>query len=296
MFPQNKLSRLRGKEGIRDLFCETMLRPQDFVLPIFMKEGASEKTSILSLPGLYQWSLNDVLEEVESALRYGIKTVLLFGATMSKYADARSAFDEKGIVQHTIRRIKKSFPDLIVIADCCLCEYTDHGHCFIYSEGKPSPELTLNTLAKIAVSYAEAGADIVAPSGMVDGMIFNLRNALDQSGFDTVLLLSYAVKYASHFYGPFRDAAGSEQFSGHRRYHQLGFSQKKEALLEAEMDIQEGADALMVKPAGFYLDIVSMLSNKTLLPIFAYHVSGEFAMIKAAAKFKILNDDKIFLQ
>lgn len=295
MLIEDYLSRQRQKEGIRRLFSETTLLAKDFILPIFVKQGG-EKVAIASLPGVYQIPLSGLDDEVQEAVDCGVFAVLLFGVSDHKTSDARAAFDDEGLIQKAITQIKKKFPHLLVMADCCLCEYTDHGHCFIHTQGKSDSSLTREVLGNIAISYAKAGVDVVAPSGMVDGMVSFLRQALNANGYTSTLIFSYAVKYASYFYGPFREAAGSGQFSGHRLYHQLGVSQKQEGLLEAEMDVKEGADALIIKPAGFYLDMVSLIKQRTLLPLIGYHVSGEYAMVKLSAQAHILQEKEAFFE
>jgi porphobilinogen synthase len=289
MYPQQRLQRYRYTKSIRDLVTENRLHPSQFILPLFINEGIHSPQPIPSLPGVKQHTLNSMIDEVSAAIQVGIKAVILFGIPQSKDPHAHAAYDQQGIVQQAITRLKKQFSDLIIIADCCLCEYTSHGHCGIMamSPNAQSAQLdhnaTLDTLQKIAVSYANAGVDIIAPSGMMDGMVHAIRTALDTHKADHVSIMSYAIKYASHFYGPFREAAGSDQFTGDRHHHQLNPTQRKEGLREAGLDEQEGADFLMVKPAGFYMDIIRDLSERTHLPIVGYHVSGEYALIHHAA-------------
>ena len=294
MYPLNRPQRLRQNQAIRDLTQETVLTKNDFILPIFVHEGLTKKQAIKSLPDVYQFSLDDVLTECEAAEKAGLKAVLLFGIPIQKDPLAKEAYNPEGIIQKAIRLIKKNHPNLLVIADCCLCEYTSHGHCGIMTPQGLNNDSTVDVLNAIASSYAQAGVDIIAPSGMMDGMVLNLRNTLDSTGHSTIAIMSYAVKFASSFYGPFRDAAGSAPFLGDRKHHQLNPSQTKEALKEANLDIKEGADILMVKPATTYLDIIAKLSQATTLPIAAYHVSGEYAMIKAAASNGWINPKQAF--
>jgi porphobilinogen synthase len=265
------------------MVSENSLRASQFILPLFVNENISEPRNVSSMPSVQQHTLESAIKCVSNAIKVGIKSVILFGIPSQKNENATCAFDDGGIVQRVIRALKLNFPSLIVIADCCLCEYTNHGHCGVMESGSLAHEKTLSTLSKIAISYANAGVDIIAPSGMMDGMVKTIRCALDASSFSDVSIMSYSVKYASHFYGPFRDAAGSDQFACDRLHHQLNPSQCREAYLEASFDEQEGADFLMVKPAGFYMDIIRNLSLVSNLPIVAYHVSGEYSMVYNAS-------------
>ncbi len=290
-----RLSRFRGTPAIRSLTAETQLSAADFVLPLFVSECIAGSRPISSLPDVSQYDLSSLVEEVRSCVAVGIKAVMLFGIPQHKDSRGTAAHDPEGIVQRAIRALKSEFSDLVIMADCCLCEYTDHGHCGIMTESGLDNDETLKILQAVACSYAEAGADVVAPSGMMDGMVASIRTALDQADFTSTLILSYAVKYASHFYGPFREAAGAAgNFKGDRRHHQLAPSQRMEGIREAELDVAEGADMLMVKPAGLYLDMIRDLRERTLLPLAAYHVSGEYAMIKAAAKAGIVDEYEAF--
>lgn len=287
----NRHHRYRSNPAMRDLLAEVSISASDLIQPIFVSESLTQKRAIESLPEIYQWSLNDVLDEVREIVDLGIKAVILFGIPEHKDAFGSEAENETGIVQQTIKKIKAKYPNLIVIADCCLCEYTDHGHCGIMKNNTLDNDGTLSRLERIACSYAKAGADIIAPSGMMDGMVAAIRDGLDADGYHTVSIMSYAVKYASSFYGPFRDAAGSAgEFKGDRKHHQMNPSVRNEAFLEAESDVEEGADFLMVKPGVHYLDIIRDLKNTYHLPIVSYHVSGEYAMLKAAAKAGILDE------
>jgi porphobilinogen synthase len=288
--------RLRQSSGIRSLLAETHLLPSQLIMPIFVHEGLSEPKEIPSMPGIFQLPISHCVQEVETLIKLGINTAILFGIPQHKDERGSAASSPQGGVQQAIRKIKAAFPQFVLIADCCLCEYTRHGHCTVFNDaGHIDLRKTLAHLGEIAVSYAQAGADIIAPSGMLDGMVSAIRNSLDVHQFSHTLIMSYAVKYASAFYGPFRDAGGSElgkcdTLYPDRKHHQMNPSQSREALQEAEIDIREGADILMVKPALPYLDILSSLSHTTNHPLAAYQVSGEYAMIKAAAQKGWLNE------
>jgi len=293
LFPEYRPRRLRRTENIRSLVRETHLTVNDLIYPLFICEGKNVKQEIRSMPEVYRFSIDKALEEIKEATQLGIKAVLLFGIPDKKDEVGTSAYIEKGIIQKAVRAIKDNFPELIVITDVCLCEYTSHGHCGIIKNGEVDNDLTLEVLAKIAVSHAKAGADIVAPSDMMDGRVGRIREALDEAGFSHVSIMSYAVKYCSAFYGPFREAAESAPKFGDRRSYQMDPANSREALREASLDIEEGADIIMVKPAMPYLDIIKMLRNEFNYPIAAYQVSGEYAMIKAASKLGWLDEEKI---
>ena len=293
LFPEYRPRRLRRTENIRSLVRETHLTVNDLIYPFFICEGENIKQEVRSMPEVYRFSIDKVLEEIKEATQLGIKAVLLFGIPDKKDEVGTSAYIEKGIIQKAVRAIKDKFPELIVITDVCLCEYTSHGHCGIIKNGEVDNDLTLEVLAKIAVSHAKAGADIVAPSDMMDGRVGRIREALDEAGFSHVAIMSYAVKYCSAFYGPFREAAESAPKFGDRRSYQMDPANSREALREASLDIEEGADIIMVKPAMPYLDIIKMLRNEFNYPLAAYQVSGEYAMIKAAAKLGWLDEEKI---
>lgn len=294
MYPKNKLQRYRHTAQMRQFVCERTISVKDFIMPIFINEAIEGVKAVPSLPGINQYSLPSLFDEVAEIVSLGIPAVILFGIPKQKDQLASEAFNDSGVIQRGIRLIKEHFPELVVIADCCLCEYTDHGQCGVLKQGKISGAETLETLGKIAVSYAEAGVDIVAPSGMIDGMVSEIRAALDQASYDMVSILSYSTKFASCFYGPFREAAGSNQFAGDRKHHQLSPTQGREALLEAECDIQEGADMMMVKPALAYLDIIRQLRDRYSHPLVAYHVSGEYAMVKHAARAAMVDESAAF--
>ncbi len=277
--------RLRSSAGIRSLVRETHLHKEDFIYPIFVIDGENIKSEITSMPGIYQLSMDRLLAEVEEVVSLGIKSVILFGVPYEHDKDevGTGAFSHNGLVQVATRLIKESYPELIVVADTCLCEYTSHGHCGVVEGDKILNDASLDLLAKTAISQAEAGADIIAPSNMMDGFVTAIRAGLDEAGFLDVPIMSYAVKYASAYYGPFREAAnGAPQF-GDRKTYQMDPANRMEAFREAESDIDEGADFLIVKPALSYQDIIRDVKNYTTLPVVAYNVSGEYSMVKAAA-------------
>ncbi|MDC4920012.1 porphobilinogen synthase, partial [Acinetobacter baumannii] len=256
----------------------------DFIYPIFVTEEENVKSEVPSMPGVYQLSLDRLKEEMEEVASLGIQSVIVFGVPEHKDDVGSGAYHDHGIVQKAIAQIKQDFPELVVIADTCLCEYTDHGHCGLVENGEILNDESLVLLAKTAVSQARAGADIIAPSNMMDGFVAAIREALDQEGFTNVPIMSYAVKYASAFYGPFRDAVGSSPQFGDRKTYQMDYANRREALREAKSDVEEGADFLIVKPTLSYLDIVREVKNEFNLPVVGYNVSGEYAMVKAAAQ------------
>lgn len=276
--------RLRTTAGMRKLVRETELRASDFIYPIFVTEEENVKSEVPSMPGVYQLSLDRLKEEMEEVASLGIQSVIVFGVPEHKDDVGSGAYHDHGIVQKAIAQIKQDFPELVVIADTCLCEYTDHGHCGLVENGEILNDESLVLLAKTAVSQARAGADIIAPSNMMDGFVAAIREALDQEGFTNVPIMSYAVKYASAFYGPFRDAAGRSPQFGDRKTYQMDYANRREALREAKSDVEEGADVLIVKPTLSYLDIVREVKNEFNLPVVGYNVSGEYAMVKAAAQ------------
>jgi porphobilinogen synthase len=276
--------RLRRTLAVRRMVRETHLAADDFIYPVFVRHGRDVRHEIPSMPGQYQWSVDRLAGEVASAARLGIPAVMPFGIPATKDPIGSENFAADGIVQQAIRAIKDAVPEMIVITDVCMCEYTDHGHCGIVEDGKVLNDPTLEILGRVAVSHAEAGADMVAPSGMMDGMVGAIRGALDAAGFTHVGILSYAAKYASSFYGPFRDAAESPPQFGDRRSHQMDPANVREAIREVALDIDEGADILMVKPALPYLDVIRAVRDSFNVPLAAYNVSGEYAMIKAAGQ------------
>ncbi|MEN2994938.1 MAG: porphobilinogen synthase [Thermodesulfovibrio sp.] len=296
MFPIHRPRRLRKSEILRKMVRETILTPQDFIYPIFVVPGKDIKNPISSMPECFQESVDNVVKTAKEVFSLGIPAVILFGIPEYKDEKASSAYDEKGVVQQAVRAIKDTLPDLIVITDVCLCEYTSHGHCGIIKNGKVDNDSTLEVLALEALSHARAGADIVAPSDMMDGRVGRIRKALDEEGFTDVAILSYSAKYASAFYGPFREAAQSAPAFGDRRSYQMDYANRREALREVSLDIEEGADIVMVKPALAYLDIISDVKQTFNVPVAAYNVSGEYSMIKAAAQLGWLNEEAVMLE
>ncbi len=288
--------RLRKNEALRALVREARLSRDDFVLPLFVCPGRSVRKEISSMPGVHNLSVDEVAKEVASAYVGGVRSVILFGLPETKDELASGAHAETGIVQQAIRAIRKAAPEVIVMADTCLCEYTSHGHCGVVRGGEVLNDESLELLARTAVSQAEAGADVVAPSAMMDGQVGAIREALDDSGFEHVAIMAYAVKYASAFYGPFREAAESAPAFGDRRAYQMDPPNAREAMREAELDFSEGADILMVKPATVYLDILKMVRDRFDLPLAAYHVSGEYAMIKAAGQRGWLDEQRAMME
>lgn len=282
--------RLRVNGQIRSLIRETRLRVDDLIYPIFLVEGNEVKNEISALPGCYHFSIDMIGKEIEELVKLGINSVILFGVPDKKEELGSEAYKENGIVQKGIREIKKISRDIVVITDVCMCQYTDHGHCGIIENKKVNNDLTLKYLRRIALSHAEAGADMVAPSDMMDGRVGAIREELDQNGFNNISIMSYSAKYASAFYGPFRGAANSTPQFGDRRTYQMDPGNSDEALRETELDIMEGADIVMVKPALSYLDIIRRIKDNFNVPIAAYNVSGEYAMIKAAAKMGLLEE------
>ena len=290
-FPTQRMRRLRKTMGLRSLFQETRLTADDFVLPLFVAEGLKAPERIDSMPGVHRHSLSSLVQESQQAFSLGVPAVLLFGLPKSKDVMATQAYAKAGIVQKAVRLLKKEVPGLVVVTDVCACEYTSHGHCGILKGKEVDNDSTLGLLQKIALSHAEAGADIVAPSDMMDGRVGAIRKGLDRQGLDDTLILSYAAKFSSAFYGPFRDAADSAPSFGDRKSYQMPASNAREAMKEIMLDIEEGADAVMVKPALTALDLIVKAKHRFLTPVWAYHVSGEFSMIKAAAKLKWLDGD-----
>ncbi|HZM87932.1 MAG TPA: porphobilinogen synthase [Blastocatellia bacterium] len=288
--------RLRRTAGIRALVRETRLSPDDFVYPLFVCEGEGIRREIGSMPGAFNLSIDELVKEVEAARSAGVRSVILFGVPDEKDATGAQAYAEDGITQRAIRALKREVKETLVIADNCLCEYTDHGHCGVVEDGEVLNDPTLDLLARTAVSQAEAGADIIAPSNMMDGFVVAIREALDEAGFEHIPIMSYAVKYASGFYGPFREAAQSAPQFGDRRGYQMDPANAREAMREAELDYQQGADMLMVKPALPYLDIIRAVRERFDLPIAAYQVSGEYAMIKAAARLGWIDEERVALE
>ncbi|HET7522452.1 MAG TPA: porphobilinogen synthase [Bacillales bacterium] len=288
--------RLRSSAKMRNMVRETSIQTDDLIYPLFVTDGVNKKEEVSSMPGIYQWSLDRLDEELETVAGLGIPAVLLFGVPEDKDEVGSSAYDENGIVQRATAHIKQHFPSLLVVADTCLCEFTDHGHCGVIDNGEIVNDASLDLLTKTAVSQARAGADMIAPSNMMDGFVAAIRRGLDESGFENVPVMSYAVKYASAFYGPFREAAESAPAFGDRKTYQMDPANRLEAIREAQSDVEEGADFLMVKPALPYLDVVRELRDRFPLPLVTYNVSGEFSMIKAAAANGWVDERNIVLE
>lgn len=295
-FPQLRLRRLRRTEALRALVRENRVRVGDLIYPLFVVEGKNVKQEISSMPGIFHCSPDMLLREAEEIAGLGIPGVILFGIPRYKDEVGSEAYNPEGVVQRAVRTVKDSVPELIVMTDVCLCEYTSHGHCGIVVNGYVDNDQTLELLAKIALSHAEAGADVMAPSGMMDGSVKAIREALDKNGFQLVPILSYAAKYASAFYGPFREAAASTPQFGDRRSYQMDPPNLRETLREVEQDVSEGADIVMVKPALAYLDVLRKVRETFSHPLAAYNVSGEFAMVKAAAQQGWLDEEKVALE
>jgi porphobilinogen synthase len=295
-FPQYRPRRLRRTAPLRNLVRETSLTASQLVLPVFVRDGKNARRPVGSMPGVDQTSVDEMLRDAEKAAKAGVGGIILFGIPETKDATGTSAWDENGAVQSAVRALKREIPDLVVITDVCMCEYTDHGHCGILKGDDVDNDATLELLSRAALSHARAGADIVAPSDMMDGRVQAIRAALDADGFNDTSILSYAAKYASAYYGPFREAAESAPQRGDRRGYQMDPGNSEEALREVRGDIVEGADAILVKPAGPYLDIVSRVKAETGYPVAAYQVSGEYAMICAAADRGWIEKDRVMME
>ena len=292
----NRTRRLRKTEGIRRLVRENKLSVDDLIYPLFIEEGKDIETEIQSMPGIKRYSLDTIAKELDEVVELNIPAVILFGIPAEKDDEGTETWNDDGIMQRAVRFIKKNYPGLYVITDVCFCEYTSHGHCGIIHENDVHNDETLINLAKQVISHAKAGVDMVAPSGMMDGMIATIREALDQTGYPNIPIMSYAVKYASAFYGPFRDAADSAPTFGDRRTYQMDPSNRDEGMREATFDDEEGADILMVKPALSYLDIIRDLKNNFDRPIACYNVSGEYAMVKAAAEKGWIDGERVMME
>jgi porphobilinogen synthase len=297
-FPQQRLRRTRRTAGLRGLVRETELSPEDLVYPIFVTAGEDVKNPVTSMPGIFQLSINHAVAEAQRAHGLGIPAVLLFGLPEHKDEAATGAYDPEGVVQLATRAIKEAEPELLLVTDVCLCEYTSHGHCGVVEKetGEVLNDVSLELLARTAASQAEAGADIVAPSDMMDGRVAAIRSELDNEGFENTPIMAYAAKYASAFYGPFREAADSAPQFGDRRSYQMDPANAREALVETSLDIEEGADIVMVKPALPYLDVLRRVRETTNLPVAAYNVSGEYAMVKAAVQNGWLEERRVVLE
>ena len=296
IFPLYRPRRLRRTEVLRRMVRETKLSVDDLIYPLFVIHGQGVKKEILSMPGSYHWSIDMLPAEVEEIATLGIPAVILFGLPSVKDEVGSENYDEHGIVQQAIRTIKGAVPDLVVVTDICMCEYTSHGHCGIVRDGYVQNDETLEYLTKVAYSHAAAGADIVAPSGMIDGQVGAIREALDKNDYENMAIMSYAAKYASSFYGPFRDAALSPPKFGDRRSHQMDPPNAREALREVALDIEEGADIVMIKPALAYLDIIRQVRDHFDYPVAAYSVSGEYSMVKAAAARGWLDERRVAME
>lgn len=295
-FPQSRLRRLRATETIRGLVRETLLKPSDFVYPMFVCHGRGVKTPIVPMPGCYQLSIDQLLHEVQEVAELGVSAVLLFGIPERKDALGSEAYDPLGVIQKAIRAIKRSTPHMLIISDVCLCEYTDHGHCGVVTGRQVDNDKTLSLLVSTAISHAEAGVDVVAPSAMMDGQVMAIRQGLDGAGYNDTPIMAYAAKYASAFYGPFRVAAESTPQFGDRMGYQLDPGNVRMAIREVEQDIHEGADIVMVKPALPYLDVIAKIKERFQHPVAAYNVSGEFSMVKAATSLGWLDEKKVTIE
>ncbi|WP_346297593.1 porphobilinogen synthase [Geoglobus acetivorans] len=291
-FPKVRMRRLR-KNRIRPLMQETKLSKEDLIMPIFVDENISSRQEIPSMPGYFRIPLHSISDEIGKAMELGIRAFIFFGIPASKDEIGSSAYDDDGVIQKALRDVRQDFDDAVLITDVCLCEYTTHGHCGIVHNEEILNDPTLPVLGKVAVSHARAGADIVAPSGMMDGMIKAIRGALDENGFENTAIMSYSAKYASSFYGPFREAAESGYAFGDRKSYQMDFHNSDEALREVELDLREGADMVMVKPALSYLDIIRRVKEAFKVPVAAYNVSGEYSMVKAAGRMGWLDETSI---
>ena len=296
MFPLARPRRLRRTPVLREMVRETTLEPSDFVYPLFVRSGQGVRTEISAMPGNHHLSVDRLVEEVGAATEEGIRSVILFGIPDRKDEEASEASNDEAPVQAAVRTLKKTYPNLCVITDVCLCAYTSHGHCGVVKEGEIQNDPTLEILGRVAVSHARAGADIVAPSDMMDGRVGAIREALDDAGCSSVAILSYAAKYASAFYGPFREAAGSTPQFGDRRSYQMDPANSDEALVEVGLDLEEGADIVMVKPALAYLDVIRRVKDTYGVPLAAYNVSGEFAMLVAAAERGFIERERTILE
>jgi len=295
-FPVHRPRRLRRSEALRKMVRETTLSPSDFIYPLFVIEGRGERRPVPSMPGIFNLSVDAAVEEAKAARAMGVPAVIVFGIPDRKDAEGSRAYATDGIVQRALRELKSAVPELQLLADVCLCEYTDHGHCGVVARGEVQNDATLPLLARMAVTCAQAGADIVAPSDMMDGRVGAIRRALDEAGLAETPVLAYSAKYASGFYGPFREAAQSTPQFGDRRGYQMDPGNVREALKETALDIEEGADLVMVKPALAYLDVIARVKERFDVPVAAYNVSGEYSMLKAAARAGWVDGDRVMLE
>ncbi len=296
LFPELRMRRLRANDSIRRLVRETVLGVDDLIYPVFAAEGKGVRQPVEAMPGIFRYSSDTLLEEVAGAVELGIPGVLLFGVPSRKDDRASEAYREDGVVQRAVREIKRAFPKLLVVTDVCLCAYTNHGHCGVVEGQEILNDPSLELLARTAVSHARAGADMVAPSDMMDGRVRAIRDALDASGFSGTSIMAYSAKYASAYYGPFRDACASPPQFGDRRTYQMDPANSDEALREVALDVEEGADIVMVKPALSYMDVIRRVKDEFLMPVAAYNVSGEYAMVRAAAERGWVNEKAIVLE
>ncbi|MBI5213028.1 MAG: porphobilinogen synthase [Nitrospirae bacterium] len=296
MFPTHRCRRLRKNETIRRMVRQTAVTPDDFIYPLFVTYGKGVRKEISSMPGCYQESVEEAVKSAKEIYSLGIPSIILFGIPEHKDEMGSGAYDDNGVVQNAIKAIKDAVPELYVITDVCMCEYTNHGHCGIIEKGDVNNDKTLGLLAMEAVSHAKAGADMVAPSDMMDGRVAAIRNTLDREGFSETPIMSYAAKYSSAFYGPFREAAESTPQFGDRRSYQMDPANRREALREVALDIEEGADIVMVKPALSYLDVISDVKSTFAIPVAAYNVSGEYSLVKAAGKLGWIDENRVMLE
>ncbi len=295
-YPSERLRRLRLGNNLRRMVRETRLDVNDLVYPLFVVPGKGIKEEIRSLPGNFHFSVDNLLKEIKETKNLGIPAIMLFGLPKSKDEEGSQAYAKDGIIQHAVRAIKDALPDFTVITDVCLCQYTSHGHCGVVKNGELLNDLTLELLAKTALSQVKSGSDVVAPSAMMDGQVKVIRQTMDQNGYSSIPIMAYSAKYASSFYGPFREAANCAPQLGDRRSYQMDPANVEEALREAKLDLEEGADIIMVKPALAYLDVISRVKRQFNIPVAAYNVSGEYAMIKAAAAKKWVDEKRVVLE
>lgn len=293
---QKRPRRIRGNENIRRMVRETRVDKASLIYPMFVMEGLEGKEEISAMPGQYRYGMDSMNQKIEALLNKGVSGIMLFGIPKHKDSCGSSAYDEHGIIQRAVTQIKKRFPEMYVITDVCMCEYTSHGHCGVLKGNDVDNDSTLELLSKIALSHVKSGADMVAPSDMMDGRIAGIRHTLDTHGYVETPIMSYAVKYASSFYGPFREAAGSAPSFGDRKSYQMDFHNVKEGIKEALLDVEEGADIIMVKPALSYLDVIRRVADQVNLPVAAYSVSGEYAMVKAAGSLGYIDEEKIICE
>ena len=293
---QRRPRRIRGNENIRRMVRETRVDKASLIYPMFVMEGLEGKEEISAMPGQYRYGMDSMNQKIEALLNKGVSSIMLFGIPKHKDSCGSSAYDQQGIIQQAVAQVKKRFPQMYVITDVCMCEYTSHGHCGVLKGNDVDNDATLQLLSKIALSHVKAGADMVAPSDMMDGRIAAIRHTLDTHGYVETPIMSYAVKYASSFYGPFREAAGSAPSFGDRKSYQMDFHNVKEGMKEALLDVEEGADIIMVKPALSYLDVIRRVADQVNLPVAAYSVSGEYAMVKAAGSLGYIDEEKIICE